>query len=415
MRRRAVLLLLLLLCACAHALASLPSLRRSGAASRVDAASALGRRSLCRLRAGAATPDAAATVFQAAVGAVGQLVVTTTVGALTVKRGIVTPEQINAIARVIYNLFLPCFLFCSVLTTVTTYGLQPSLALMPVAAAAQILVAYAASTAITRAAVDASDEAGAKQLMLSGTFNNPGVLPLLFFDALFRNHKNAALYPRLVAYCSFYLMGFTPLYWSVGNRILDGGESDGGGAGASLADTLKRIASPPPVLASLVGLVIAASPAAGLLVGDRAPLKTVFRALEKFAGAYLPAASLVLAGSLISGGPAAKDGERDAGFPLRVALICALKFLVLPAVGFSALSALRVAGLFPPVSAAPVLWMFLLTQFAMPPAQNTVVMYQLRDRPRDAAKQAKALLLVYGVAAVPLSILFQIYLAYCGL
>ena len=102
--------------------------------------------------AGAATPDAAATVFQAAVGAVGQLVVTTTVGALTVKRGIVTPE-INALARVIYNLFLPCFLFCSVLTTVTTYGLQPSLALMPVAAAAQILVAYAASTAITRAAV----------------------------------------------------------------------------------------------------------------------------------------------------------------------------------------------------------------------------------------------------------------------
>ena len=51
----------------------------------------------------------------------------------------------------------------------------------------------------------------------------------------------------------------------------------------------------------------------------------------------------------------------------------------------------------------------------MPPAQNTVVMYQLRDAPRLAAKQAKALLVIYAAAAVPLSFLFQLYLTYCGL
>ena len=370
------------------------------------------QRSLCRLRAGAAAPAAGSVVFRAAVGAVGQLVVTTAVGALTVKKGVVTPDQITALARVIYNLFLPCFLFCSVVKTVTTYGLEPTLLLMPVFAAAQIVVAHVASRLVASVAVDPTDEDGAKQLLLSGTFNNPGVLPLLFFDALFRNHADPALYPRLVASTSFYLMGFTPLYWSLGNRILDGGDA-ADAKPSSLAEAVARVARPPPVLASLVALGVAATPLATLLVGDGAPLATVFRALERFAGAYLPSASLVLAGSLISGGPAAEDA--DAGFPRRVALICLLKYAVIPALGFASLAGLEAAGLFPSAKARPLLWFFLLTQFAMPPAQNTVVMYQLRDAPRLAAKQAKALLVIYAAAAVPLSFLFQLYLTYCGL
>ena len=123
-------------------------------------------RSLCRLRAGAAAPAAGSVVFRAAVGAVGQLVVTTAVGALTVKQGVVTPDQITALARVIYNLFLPCFLFCSVVKTVTTYGLEPTLLLMPVFAAAQIVVAHVASRLVASVAVDPRDEDGAKQLLL---------------------------------------------------------------------------------------------------------------------------------------------------------------------------------------------------------------------------------------------------------
>ena len=69
-----------------------------------------------RLRRGtplAAAPVAGASskVFAAATGAVSRLVVTTAVGAATVKANIVTPEQINGLAKVVYNFFLPCFLF----------------------------------------------------------------------------------------------------------------------------------------------------------------------------------------------------------------------------------------------------------------------------------------------------------------
>ena len=38
----------------------------------------------------------------------------------------------------------------------------------------------------------------------------------------------------------------------------------------------------------------------------------------------------------------------------------------------------------------------------MPPAQNTVVMFQLRDDPRAAKRQARTLLVVYAAAVAPL-------------
>ena len=46
----------------------------------------------------------------------------------------------------------------------------------------------------------------------------------------------------------------------------------------------------------------------------------------------------------------------------------------------------------------------------MPPAQNTVVMFQLRDNPKAAKRQARTLLVVYAAAVAPLAFLFNAYL-----
>ena len=43
----------------------------------------------------------------------------------------------------------------------------------------------------------------------------------------------------------------------------------------------------------------------------------------------------------------------------------------------------------------------------MPPAQNTVVMFQLRDDPRAAKRQARTLLVVYAAAVAPRASLFK--------
>ena len=325
----------------------------------------------------AAAPVAGASskVFAAATGAVSRLVVTTALGAATVKANIVTPDQINGLAKVVYNFFLPCFLFTTLIRTVATYGLSPELLLlMPFAAVAQIGIAFLVSRFLLVPLVGVKPQsAAARELTLSGSFGNPGVLPLLFFDALFAGARDASLLPRLVALTSFYLIGFTPAFWALGNAILADDDPDAaclvvspdecepttrlGRAKAALAALLK----PPPVRAALGGLAVAAcTPLRDALVGPDARLANVFAALTRFSGAYLPSASLVLAGSLIAGG----GGDDDDAPPglRRIVALCLHRFCLLPALGAGALFGLARVGLFPAPRASPLVWFFLLTQ-----------------------------------------------------
>ena len=119
----------------------------------------------------AAAPVAGASskVFAAATGAVSRLVVTTALGAATVKADIVTPEQINGLAKVVYNFFLPCFLFTTLIRTVATYGLSPELLLlMPFAAVAQIGIAFLVSRFVLVPLVGVKPQsAAARELTLS--------------------------------------------------------------------------------------------------------------------------------------------------------------------------------------------------------------------------------------------------------
>jgi len=325
----------------------------------------------------AAAPVAGASskVFAAATGAVSRLVVTTALGAATVKANIVTPEQINGLAKVVYNFFLPCFLFTTLIRTVATYGLSPELLLlMPFAAVAQIGIAFLVSRFLLVPLVGVKPQsAAARELTLSGSFGNPGVLPLLFFDALFAGARDASLLPRLVALTSFYLIGFTPAFWALGNAILADDDPDAaclvvspdeceaptrlGRAKKALTALLK----PPPVRAALGGLAVAASPLRDALVGPNARLETVFAALTRFSGAYLPSASLVLAGSLIAGGGGDED-EGDTPCLRRIVALCLHRFCLLPALGAGALFGLASLGLFPAPRASPLCWFFLLTQ-----------------------------------------------------
>ena len=71
-------------------------------------------------------------------GAVLQLGTNTAVGACAVLSGLVEPDTIKALAKVIYSVLTPSFLFVSVIKTVSTYGFSPVLAMMPIAAVTQV-------------------------------------------------------------------------------------------------------------------------------------------------------------------------------------------------------------------------------------------------------------------------------------
>ena len=229
-------------------------------------------------------------VFGASVGAVKQLFITIALGAATVLSGAIEPASISALSKIVYNLFLPSFLFCSVIKTVTTYGVSPQLLLMPLFATLQISVGLLVSrfVVLPLLRINPKSDRG-RELTLCTSFHNPGVLPLLFFDALFRApYPDAAVMPQLAAFVSFYLMGYTPLFWSVGKGIITGGGGGGGGSSSSEKENLsavKRVVgaakavfgafSPPPVRGALFGLFVAVTPLKSLLLTDTAPLSKV--------------------------------------------------------------------------------------------------------------------------------------------
>ena len=74
-----------------------------------------------------------------------------------------------------------------------------------------------------------SDEG--RETVLMSTFGNPGIFPLLLWTEIFSPATYAGdptLLPQLSAYMAFYLMGTSPLLWSLGKAIVTGGkESDG--------------------------------------------------------------------------------------------------------------------------------------------------------------------------------------------
>ena len=63
---------------------------------------------------------------------------------------------------------------------------------------------------------DLEHESESKQFLIGTTFGNSGPLPLVFTDALFRTATDTTLLPRSVAFISLYLLGWSPLFWVVG-------------------------------------------------------------------------------------------------------------------------------------------------------------------------------------------------------
>lgn len=53
-------------------------------------------------------------------------------------------------------------------------------------------------------------------MRVCSTFANSGPMPLLFVDALFRSHPDPSLRGRAVAYISFWLLAWSPLFWTYG-------------------------------------------------------------------------------------------------------------------------------------------------------------------------------------------------------
>ena len=393
-------------------------------------------------------------VLTASLSATSKLLSSIGIGALFTPAGpkkfgnVLDGSAVSALSKLTYWLFQPCFLLCGVASTLGkacsgTGGLPvDALMLLPMAALVQISLGALVSKLITTKrfgvrplflGIDTDDDAGASDIRMCTTFANSGPLPLILADALF----GGALLTDVAACVSFYLLIWSPLFWTFGKIILGlsekNDESGSGSGSGSAATTSVGVASKamkqvktllsPPVIGSITGIMIGSSPILrGLFLNAGAPLAPVFGALRTFGVAYLPAAILVLAGSLVkkdasTSTSASPESPSDSVHPKTIIALLFSRFILSPMLALATVRLLSFANLLPVDNARTlaIVTFTLLMEGCMPPAQNSVIMLQLAEKKGRAAKMAKLLTVIYALSAIPVTLLLSGCLGMSGI
>lgn len=243
-------------------------------------------------------------VFRSSLGAVSELALSAGLGFGAMRTGLVTQEGIAQLAQIVYNFLLPLFLLTSVLRTVVTYGLGAGMLCLPLAGAVQIGVALALASLSLRLLGVSRGTPNSRRFLVCASFGNSGVLPLLLTDALFRQHADPTVLPRAASYISFYLLGWSPIFWTVGSSIITGagpGAAPGRAGGVGHVRLLARKVLTPPIVGALSGLALAVVAPRAWLESPASPLRLALTCMGNMARAYPPTALLVLCGSLAGG------------------------------------------------------------------------------------------------------------------
>lgn len=236
-------------------------------------------------------------------------------------------------------------------------------------------------------------------------FGNSAALPLLFATALF---STTASFPQLVSGITFFLLGWTGLFWSLAYSLLTSGSStsSSGAKSFDIQQFIGRIATP-PLIASLTGLGIGLfAPSRNLIMAS--PL---FPALSTLAAGYGPAAVLILAGSLVQSSTVdVSAASTDETGKYRVARmvfgISLTRFLFMPLIAILMVK-------FGPFR-SPYIALALLLESVMPSAQNSTLILNMEKQTKAAAVVASILLANYLIGVIPISIALTFFLGYTG-
>lgn len=313
-------------------------------------------------------------------------------------------------SKVVYNLFLPSLLFSNILRTLSKPR-APGLFLLPIAAVAQVIVGLIVGW-IGALVLRLRPGIERRVYLVCTAFGNSAALPLLFASALF---SSTASYPQLVSGLSFFLLGWTGLFWSFGYWLLTkkdkADDASQKQSGFDVGLFVKRVATP-PLVASFAALVIGLIPSIRTWIIN-SPL---FPALCTLGAGYSPAAVLILAGSLYKSAQSNSNNSSTHGTSttnagaLRIGRmvtgISLTRFLLTPA--FALLM----------VKYGPYKSQFIaltvLLESVMPSAQNSTLILNMEKQNDAAAKVASVLLSVYIIGVIPISIALTFFLGYTG-
>ena len=392
-------------------------------------------------------------VLTAALGATSKLLSAIGIGALATPSGpkqfgrILDGNAVAALSKLTYWLFQPCFLLCGVASTLAKASSPSSsaagaaaggvptnaLLLLPLASLIQISLGSIAAKIVTTKkfgirpallGIDTDDDAGANDIKMCTTFANSGPLPLILTDALF----SGTILSDVAACISFYLLVWSPLFWTLGKSVL--GLNDDSGTtqknNSIIASFVKQVKAflSPPVIGSILGVIIGSNEILrNLLLSPSGALAPLFGSLKTFGVAYLPSAILVLAGSLVkernkSPSTTGSDSKKSSSLsPKTIISILMCRFILSPIIALATVRLMTLAKIMPVDNARTlaIVTFTLLMEGCMPPAQNSVILLNLANEKERASKMAKMLTVIYSLSAIPVTLLLSGCLSISGI
>lgn len=313
-------------------------------------------------------------------------------GAMLKRHGVIGPEIIGGLGKLVFFAMLPCLLFTKIAETIDWRRLREYWVL-PLSCFAYIGFGLALGYVIAR--LCRPREEFFRGVITATAFGNSSYLPIPLVMAVasifpaFVGRANAAA--EGVAYVSMFLIGFSPMLWTVGLNML---------SGRSKRQVKLRHLLPPPVIGMLLGVVVGLNPfLKGLFCLPSGICRPLFDSAAVLAAGTVPCALVLLGGNLASGPAPGAVNKRT------VAALILGKLIMMPVLAIFYVKFIFSAGLAP---MDPLLALVLVVEAGTPPATNLTVMCAMLEN--SDGKAMGALLFWSYIASVP-TLTFAVMLA----
>jgi len=279
-------------------------------------------------------------------------------GVFLVRSKIISRDSLKVLGNLIIYLMLPCLLFHEITTSVSLPQLLEYW-VFPVTCVIYIAFGLLMGWLTVKICKPRKQmEAGAVAAI---AFNNSGYIPIALVTGItavfpvFINDPQAE--DKAVSLVAIYLMGYSPILWTVGYSLVSGGKISN--------MPLKKIFSP-PVISILAGVTAGMiPPLKNLFCSSDSLLYPLYKAAGIIGDATVPCV-LILLGGCLAVGPVGKAINKRTIFS-----VILIKLIIFPALAICYVLLLRHLGALPANLLAS---MVLVIEAGSPPANNLVVM-----------------------------------------
>ncbi len=315
------------------------------------------------------------------------------VGAVLVRGKYVSEHLLDNLGKVIFHAMLPCLLFTSVSKSLD-FEVFKKLWYLPFACVIYMLLGFGCGIFINK--LFKTPKEYHRAIIVASGFGNSGYIPIPLTTAvlaIFPYFQNLGISSDMgKSYVSIYLIAFSPLLWSVGYTIM---AQKNNVKNTKFHIDIKKIITP-PIVGILIGITVGMIPFLKSNICEPSGIFFfIYKSADTIAAGTVPCILIMLGGKLAYGPQASTLGGKNIG------AFIILRMIFFPMFMLGLIYLLRRYQI---VGDDPVLFLLLIIEAAVPPANNLIVICSMVNRKIETG--VAALIFYSYLAAIPLLTFF---------